>query len=384
MTDQPSAGVTDSWSRLRGWLRGRLTPVFGAVWLIYLYYPWSAAWDAPAGAGRVISLCSIGLFAAVYLSALHALQLRRASGVGGFDQRAGWAFVAAELLLVVGASLAAHEVGWVGLVFVSVTAVFLLPTRSALLVVAVLAAAGEGVPALIPGWQAVNGIGIQCALAGMAIFGYTQILARSAELSAARQELADLAVGRERERMARDVHDILGHSLTVITVKADLAGKLLARADYERAAAEIAEVESLGRVALADVRATVSGLRHVGLASELAAARSALRAAGIRAEAPHATSDVPERLQELFAWTVREGTTNVIRHSGARRCEITMSADAVHVRDDGRGPAWSDSSPSGNGLVGLRERALEAGAHVAVTRVPTGGFDLSVVAGDAR
>ena len=204
----------------------------------------------------------------------------------------------------------------------------------------------------------------------------------AAELAAARQELADLAVGRERERLARDVHDILGHSLTVITVKADLAGKLLALAKYDQAAAEIADVESLGRVALADVRATASGLRHVGLASELAAARSALRAAGIQTQSPRATTDVPESLHELFAWTVREGTTNVIRHSGAHRCEITLTAGAVHVRDDGCGPAWSDATPTGNGLVGLRERALLAGAHVTVTRVPAGGFDLSVVADD--
>ena len=175
VTAHLAAEAADRW----GWVRGRLTPVFGAVWLVYLYYPWSAAWAAAPGAGRVISLCSVVTFAVVYLLALEALRRHRASGADRFDPRTAWAFVAAELALVVGASIAAHEVGWVGLVFVCVTTVFLLPARTALIVVVVLAAAGEEIPALIPAWQAVNGIGIQCALAAMAIFGYTQILARS-------------------------------------------------------------------------------------------------------------------------------------------------------------------------------------------------------------
>ena len=106
---------------------------------------------------------------------------------------------------------------------------------------------GEATPWLVPGWRSLDGIGVQCLLAGMAIFGYIRTVARNVELVRARQELADAAVARERERMARDVHDILGHSLTVITVKSELAGKLLATGASDRAAAEIADVESLAR-----------------------------------------------------------------------------------------------------------------------------------------
>jgi two-component system, NarL family, sensor histidine kinase DesK len=165
---------------------------------------------------------------------------------------------------VVAMSIAAHEASLAGLVFVTVTAVFWLPSRQSLVIVAVPIVAGEVVPRLVPGWQALNGIGVQCALVAMAIKGYVVLLARNAELLLARQELADLAVGRERERMARDVHDILGHSLTVITVKAELASKLFAAGAPERAGIEIADVESLSLAALADVRATVSGLSPVG------------------------------------------------------------------------------------------------------------------------
>jgi two-component system sensor histidine kinase DesK len=137
----------------------------------------------------------------------------------------------------------------------------LLPPRQVPPMNALFAVAGEGLPWIISGWQPINGIGVQIGLAGMAMYSYSQMLARNTELQRIRQELADLAVARERERMARDVHDILGHSLTVITVKAELAGKLLTAGAPARAATEIADVESLARPAHADVRATLSGLR---------------------------------------------------------------------------------------------------------------------------
>ncbi|MDQ1483217.1 MAG: two-component system, NarL family, sensor histidine kinase DesK [Actinomycetota bacterium] len=370
-------GTPDRWQ----WLRGKLGFAFGGAWLIYLTYPFSTAWAAPAGVGRDISLGAVLLFGAVYLFALAGLPRRRLAPIKGVWSRATWSLLFAELVLVAAMSVAAHESALAALVFVTVTAMFLLPTRPSLVVVAVLIVAGEVVPRLVPGWQALDGIGMQCALLAMAIKGYTVLLARNAELLLARRELADMAVGRERERMARDVHDILGHSLTVITVKADLASKLFAAGAPERAGIEIADVESLSRAALADVRATVSGLREVGLASELASARSALRAAGIEPGLPSAIAEVPERLRELFAWAVREGTTNVIRHSGADTCEITLTSGAVRVCDDGRGPRWSDEAPTGHGLVGLGERAAALGASVTVGRAPNGGFLLSVLAG---
>jgi two-component system sensor histidine kinase DesK len=116
----------------------------------------------------------------------------------------------------------------------------------------------------------------------------------------------------------------------------------------------------------------------VGLATELAGARSALAAAGIVADLPATVPQLPAETDELFGWTVREGVTNVVRHSGARRCEIRVDGSAVEVRDDGRGPV-GESGAAGHGLVGLRERARRLDATVAVGRRPDGrGFLLRV------
>lgn len=360
--------------RVRGW-SGR---VFRVLWLVYLVYPWSIAWGAPDGVGRAVSLVSVLVFGAVYLVALELAGRSRELGAR-LPWWTVWGLLTVEVALVAAVSVSAREIALAGLIFITVAAVLLLPARQSPAIIALLAVSGEGLPWIIPGWHPMTGIGVQIGLAGMAIYGYSQLVARNAELQRVRQELAHSAVARERERMARDVHDILGHSLTVITVKAELAGKLLTAGAPGRAATEIADVESLARAALVDVRATVSGLRQVGLAGELASARSALRAAGIQTDLPGAAAEVPERLRELFAWAVREGATNVIRHSGARSCEITLTSRSVRIRDDGRGPDAGGHARAGHGLVGLRERAGVVGARVDVGRAPGGGFDLTVL-----
>mgnify|MGYP002804626004 CR=1 FL=1 len=195
-------------------------------------------------------------------------------------------------------------------------------------------------------------------------------------------ELAELAVATERNRVARDMHDILGHSLTVIAVKAELAGRLLEVAP-EKAAAEIADVESLARGALEDVRATVSGYRGVNIISELANARSALLAAGVDPELPGAADEVPAKYRELFGWVLREAVTNVIRHADASKCKVTMGPAFIQIDDDGVGPGGyasnGEDSPGtawGNGLKGIIERASALGAAIAVGRSDLGGFNV--------
>ena len=178
----------------------------------------------------------------------------------------------------------------------------------------------------------------------------------------------------ERRRSDRDLHDILGHSLTVVTVKAELAQKLL-DVDVERARAEVADLERLSRDALVDVRRAVEGYREITLPGELVRARVALRAAEIEADLPTSTDDIPSELRELFAWAVREGVTNVIRHSGARHCTVRLTATTAEISDDG--PTAPSPNGHGSGLAGLRERAAEAGATVA-TRELSPGFSLSV------
>ncbi|WP_378144100.1 sensor histidine kinase [Cnuibacter sp. UC19_7] len=208
----------------------------------------------------------------------------------------------------------------------------------------------------------------------MAAFARTT--ATIAQLRDTQAELEILAVERERSRVGRDLHDILGHSLTVITVKAELAGRLV-DADPVRARTEIAEVEGLARGALADVRATVAGFRGVNVSTELAAARSALTAAGITADLPSSTDVVPADRRELAGWVVREGVTNVIRHSSAATCRISFRGGEVEVADDGIGPAAPAAVSTG--LTGLRERVEATGGRMSVGRSDLGGFSLRVL-----
>ena len=166
----------------------------------------------------------------------------------------------------------------------------------------------------VPGWDRALGLAFATCAAALAVFGISSMMNRNIDLIRAHEENADLLVENERTRFARDLHDILGHSLTVITVKAELASRLI-DVDPDRAKAELADLERLSRDALADVRRAVEGYRELTLPGELARARTALAAAEIRADLPNTTDDVPTDLRELFAWTVREGVTNVIRHA---------------------------------------------------------------------
>jgi two-component system sensor histidine kinase DesK len=223
-------------------------------------------------------------------------------------------------------------------------------------------------------------VALSVLLAGFAVWGLWTAMRRSRDLVAAKEENALLMIDQERARMARDLHDILGHSLTVIAVKAELADRLV-DVSPERARAEIADIQRLSRDALADVRQTVEGVRELSLPAELARARAALRAGEIEADLPGSTDDVPSDLRELFAWTLREGVTNVVRHSAASRCTVTLTADRITIADDGRGMRAADASAvrDGHGLSGLRERAAAEGAQVVVESPPAGGFRLSVM-----
>ena len=213
------------------------------------------------------------------------------------------------------------------------------------------------------------------------------------KLRETRAELARMAVADERLRIARDLHDLLGHSLSLITIKAELAGRVIGT-DPDRAAGEIADLEAVARRSLGEVRAAVTSYRQPSLAGELAAARQMLAAAGMdcQVHAP-ASIDLAQEAEGLLAWTVREGATNVVRHSGARTVTITVTvadgAVTAEVADDGVGPGL-EASPSdgpgrngsvtpGSGLAGLAERARGAGAEISAGEGPGGkGFRLLV------
>lgn len=234
-------------------------------------------------------------------------------------------------------------------------------------------------PALVPSWHDGfatgwdNGTVIAIPLTGLAMFGFGRVLRSNALLTEARAELARLAAENERSRIARDLHDLLGHSLTTISVKAELAERLT-RVDPAAAALEIHEVASLGRRALGDVRAAVSSYRDVNLAGELATGRELLRAAGIVGDLPPAVDVVDDASQELFGWVVREGLTNVVRHSHANTCQVRFSAGTVEIVDDGVGGPAS----CGNGLAGLAERVATAGGLLEAGPIEPRGWRLAV------
>jgi two-component system sensor histidine kinase DesK len=361
-----------------GWL-------WAAVWLVYLAVPIRTAWRARGTAAGVTAVVALVVFAVGFAAYFAWMRVQRIR-TGELHARAVWPVLAGMVLLLAIAAPGAGEDVVAGAVYVGVTAAMTLPGRQVLAVVAGLAAAAALLPRSVPGWESLDDFIPELLLATFAAYGVGQVLKRNVELAQARAQLVGLAVTQERERLARDVHDILGHSLTVITVKTELAGRLLEAVPetpaLTRARTELHDAERLAREALADVRATVSGMRQLSLIGELAAARQALDAAGIAADLPSAVDDVPARYRELFAFALREGVTNVVRHSGANRCVVTLTGDSLEVRDDGHGPGeGSGADGGGSGLTGLRERAAAVGARVEVGRAPEGGFLLRVTRG---
>ncbi|MFJ9849658.1 sensor histidine kinase [Streptomyces sp. NPDC101150] len=228
---------------------------------------------------------------------------------------------------------------------------------------------------------------LPCLLSGFAMVGVQHLIRTTAELRAAREEVARLAANDERLRLARDLHDLLGHSLSLITLKSELAGRMLPGAPDD-AAQQIADIEQVSRQALVDVREAVTGYRRPRLAVELAGVRAALRTAGVEVtvdpalEAEHHGLAIDE--EGALAWALREATTNVMRHSGARHCELLLTEEwesderrylCLSVLDDGAGPPRA--LHDGNGLSGLRERLALADGRLEIGSAPRGrGFAL--------
>jgi len=351
--------------------------VFAVVWLFYLLNPLEAGWEKRDTVAGWVGIVATLLFAITYVGAFVLLRNRRPGAPfrATTSTTLGLGAVGVEIALGVVVCLAVGQPGSATAVYVAVLSMLCLGPRLGWAVVALVAGSTYAATLLVDSWDPDRGILFGTLAAALAIWGISQAINRNIEVLAVREENARLALEDERNRFARDLHDILGHSLTVITVKAELAQKLF-DVDPERARAEVTDLERLSRDALADVRRAVDGYREMSLAGELARARSALASAEIAAELPGSTDEVRGDLRELFAWVVREGVTNVIRHSGARRCVVSLRSDGVVVEDDGGGAAGG--VPLGHGLAGLRERAAAAGAVLLTSDVQPSGFRLEV------
>jgi two-component system, NarL family, sensor histidine kinase DesK len=343
------------------------------AFLLFLYFPVRDLLESSAGTAHVaLVLSGLGVFVGLYLSLMMAAPTP-------FVRPHEWL----RFILLAALSLAISlddSAPWPLFIYVAAVAGFrLAPTYA---VPAILACAGLAAGTVAVGdYESGELISYTLYVLGIGflLLAFARTLHANAELRAAREEIARLAVADERLRFARDLHDLLGHSLSVIALKSELAGRLLDR-DPERAAAEVAEIEQVSRDALEEVRETVTGYRKMTLVDELAGAHAALTAAGIEATIERSEAALGPETEAILAWAVREGTTNVIRHSGARRCEIRVRAGlesaAVEVVDDGRG--GEDRDGDGSGLAGLAERASRRRGHVEAGPRPEGGFRLRV------
>ena len=336
-------------------------PVFGALWLWAPIASFATTdtetWQIPVVAVAMAAFAPLFLYTVMTTRpVLPPVLAMLAIAVGltlGIDDGFAWLFV------------------WTG----SAASVRLPGLASAKAVAAITALAAATIALTDPNaalfWGVTSTVFATAAL-WMLIGG---LLRTNVALRDARAELAEMAVADERLRFARDLHDLLGHDLSLIALKAELAGKLLPER-VDDAAVEVGQIRELTRSALSQVREAVDGYRRPSLPSEMAGARVALEAAGIelRVEGPDEPLD-PE-VESVLAWAVREGATNAIRHSGARHAAITVRDGVLEIADDGRGAP--PARPGGNGLTGLRERVQSVGGTVEAGAGPGGGFRLRV------
>ena len=369
-------------------IRRRLLPRGGRLFgpllgLLFLAYPVGAllALD-PSLTQLVFALVGTALFAGIFLWLIWLHEpLQATADASEIRKRraavASLAILALALALVFGAE-------WLALFFqINVVAGIMLPRRDAYVAIlgsAFLMVTFGRVSNL--GWLDIGQAVLSTSALGLLFTAFARQIAIVAELRAAREEITRLAVAEERLRFARDLHDLLGHSLSLITLKSELAGRLLPAAP-ERAATEVRDIEDVARRALSEVREAVAGYRRPTLDEELDGAREMLEAAGITCHVENEAGVLPNAMDAVLAWAVREGVTNVIRHSYAKRCEIRVAREGeqIHteVSDDGRGSSpGRHESPTGSGLSGLAERVAASGGDFEARSLPEGGFRLRV------
>ena len=349
------------WSRF-GWL-------LAAVWVVFLIFPiLSIAQSTLPLPVRVAGYGLVAAFAAVYLWGFSTYSSELGVSVHGHG-RAWLPF--GTLLVITGTTIPILGTDVIGLgPFLISFAAYLLSTRTMWIANAAVLAATL--------WMALPaGLGNYVFLLGMLVVLVvvnavtTALIRRSIVADDLRLDYAMLA---EQERMARDVHDVLGHSLTAIGLKAELAQRLL-DTDVEAARAELRQIRSLNTEALESIRATVGGLRRTTVAQELVCVRAALDDAGVTTVLLGNARDIDPVRSTALSWILREAATNVLRHAHATTCWIHLGAGTLGIEDDGDSLAGSQE---GHGMRGMRERARLAGAHLEIGASAHGGTRVEV------
>lgn len=337
-------------SPLRGWERR-----WHLVWLIYVpFYFISWIYRKPGLVEVVASFAG----AAAFLTLFVMIWRRR-------GRPELWQVVA---IFSIGLALSPFNVGWsVYTIYGMSFAARMTPRRTAIRTMialeVVLLAFGPLLQAHgLSAW--ISGL-LFGAIVGFAGLMQSDMERKNQELAVAHEEVRALATTAERERISRDLHDLLGHTLTLVAVKAELAARLVSR-DPEAAEREMQAVAATAREALSEVRTAVVGMRGASLAFELDKARQALAAAGVKAEIAALTTDGHPAQEAVLAMALREAVTNVIRHAAATRCEIrlepTASSLVLTVADDGAGGRVAE----GSGLKGMRARLAAIGGGLKI------------------
>lgn len=348
-----SSGV---WDR-HGWL-------MAVVWMIFLVYPVLALLRSPAATGWIVTgWIALIVFAVLYVYGF-IRGLRGGGGLGNPPIPGQWTIFALLIVCAILSVPAERGNALSFLPFIMSFASYGL-TRAAHWITTVGAVALTTVAVLVvPGWLAYSGILAIVALLGVVNTVSTWLIIRSSQ---AEQLGLELASSEAREAVARDVHDLIGHSLTVVQLKSQLAARLI-DSDPEQAKAELADITALTAEAIAGVRSTVSGARATTLVEQLASGRDALQSAGIALRIDGDARALSPVQSLTASWVLREAITNVLRHAQAKTVDVIIAAGRLIVADDGRGPlgaAGHDGSREGNGVRGMRERAAAAGASLA-------------------
>jgi two-component system, NarL family, sensor histidine kinase DesK len=329
------------------------------LWLVYLVALFfQPALDPTAG---LLDWAVIALLIAAFLP-LYVAGYRAAD-----DRQLLWIVAATAALGVVGSMI--NGGASVFVIYAAGAAAYLEPARRAVQVIVALVATLVALMAFSPAPWPWRMLGLAPALIFTIVTGAANLFDAERQraerrLRRADEEIERLAALGERERIARDLHDLLGHTLSVIIVKSELAARLAER-DPSRAGDEMRDVERIGRDALTEVRAAVVGYRAKGLRGELDGARRALAAAGVEAMVDVALPALPIAYESALAFALRESVTNVVRHAAATHATIRLGTDGagrvvLEVIDDGRGGA----GPDGAGLTGMRERISALGGTV--------------------
>ncbi|WP_311497622.1 sensor histidine kinase [uncultured Mobiluncus sp.] len=345
--------------------------IMSHVWLGFLYFPISQALTLPLGQ-KIISLILTTAFALAYVAAFSLSWRKPIMGERNFRyfdgrHRLRKSDAVAFAVLVLTTLLQVAVLGPLNslafLPFIAAAAPFTLPQTVGYIAGALTVLTSFLIPSFVPNGQEYFGLAITTSAVFMFVAGITFFIGSSIE---SQRQAGTRAILEERERVARDVHDVLGHTLTVIALKSELAGKLLER-DPGRAHAELREITHLARESIEEVRQTVAGLKVQSLSEEITAASQALESAGIDLQREGSAwkdlDSIPAVNQAVFAWVIREATTNIIRHSAARRATIKLDRSSLTITDNGVG---IPPDAAGHGLEGLKARVEQVGGTLSI------------------